>query len=244
MDTEKFTVSRVRFLAFTTAARSLCTSAALAQGDDTLVVDYGKAKHAIALGLALIDPKQPFGTELFDALCGVTISTSKEAVCVRRIQGKLNVLLTQRSKEETAGPGEWHCPGSAQRPGESDDDVFSRLETGEFKAPVTRVFIETWNNPREYRGHFRHDVFLCQVGEGAQGTWFPVDQLPEKTSPHHRDTIIPMAIAAFIKREREGLIRDTVGGLFRTLIESDRGGHFFTRQELWQIAEQLVARLR
>ena len=149
-----------------------------------------------------VNPKEPYGTELFDALLPLNVSTAIEMVCLRHVKkGKVDVYLTQRSLDDTAYPGEWHCPGSFIRPGEEIKDVFARIVQKEIKAGlVSTRFIADVNHPTEARGHVISKVYLCALEEkeGLKGTWFPTNQLPEKTVESHCKRIIPAAFGAFV----------------------------------------------
>lgn len=153
--------------------------------------------------LKIVDPQNPLGTELFDALARVMPVIGYEAVCLRwnpSTQG-VEVYMTQRSPNDTAYPGEWHCPGSVLRYKEEIDDVFFRLETREFGAKLlSRRFVAEINHTKEARGHFISMVYLCTIAEteGLRGKWFPVNNLPEKTVRSHRNRIIPSTVGAFV----------------------------------------------
>jgi len=171
--------------------------------------------------LAKIDPRKPFGTALFDALAKVTVTPAVEAVCLRlqhylpEIDAprslEVQVYLIQRSPDDTAYHGEWHCPGSVLRPGEDIEDVFARLQKKEFNPSAVhfgrRQFVANVNHPTEARGHFLSLVYLCELVDDVaaswdtsslRGKWFPVDNLPEKTVETHRVRIIPAALGAFV----------------------------------------------
>ncbi len=150
--------------------------------------------------LAEIDINQPYGTKLFDALARLTVSVAVEAVCLKETiddkRGKTHreVYLIQRSLTDMAYPGQWHCPGSVMRPGESIEDVMKRLSEQEFSEKIISYrFIENFNYPAEERGHFFSLLHLChlQESEGLKGKWFPIHQLPEKTIEQHRSMVIP-----------------------------------------------------
>ncbi len=152
--------------------------------------------------LGEIDPRKPYGTELFDALAKLTISVAVEAVCLRLNADKnVEVYLIQRSPIDTAYPGEWHCPGSVMRPGENFKDVLDRLAKREFLSKILSAqFVANANHPTEERGHFLSVVYLLTLEEGRdrRGTWFPVNQLPEKTVESHRHRMIPAAVGVFV----------------------------------------------
>ena len=163
-------------------------------------------------GLREIDPTKPYGTELFDVLARLTVSVAVEAVCLRLDPGtkKVEVYMIQRSLDDTAYPGEWHCPGSVLRPREEIEDIFSRLqkkEFGSFAHLGEKRFVANVNHPTEARGHFLSLVYLCNLADDdvgnwdishLRGKWFPVDQLPEETIEHHLKRIIPCALGAFV----------------------------------------------
>lgn len=176
--------------------------------------------------LGEIDPRQPYGTELFDALARVTVSVAVETVCLRLRKEiangvsfragsghtiatddveytEIEVYLVQRSPDDTAYPGQWHCPGSVMRPGESFEDVLERLEQKEFGAPLlSKRFVANINPSRlkpEERGHFLSIVYLCvfEEKEDLRGKWFSVRALPKETVESHRRKIIPCALGMF-----------------------------------------------
>lgn len=163
----------------------------------------GQSNEELLRGLANINPRKPLGTPLFDALAKVTVSIGVEAVCIRQNpeNGDIEVYMTQRPKEKTAYPGEWHCPGSVMRPGEEFSDIFDRLSQKEFGGKIRIIqFVANVNNPDEKRGHFLSIVYLCVIDgeEATTGSWFSVKNLPEETVTHHRLRIIPAAVGAFV----------------------------------------------
>lgn len=165
-----------------------------------------QGSSALLKMLAEINPRQPYGTELFDALARVTISVSVEAVCFRRGGSKdVSVFLKRRSCNDTAYPGEWHVPGSIFRPGEEPEDVLDRLAKREFGCPVEFVqFVANVNHTQEARGHCLSTVYLCRANsiqfQGMDAGWFSVNELPEKTVECHRHRIIPAALGAYVAR--------------------------------------------
>jgi ADP-ribose pyrophosphatase YjhB (NUDIX family) len=152
-------------------------------------------------GLREVDPTKPYGTELFDALARVTVSVAVEAVCLRLdiLTKQVEVYMVQRSPDDTAYPGEWHCPGSFLRPKEEMKDVFDRLSKREFNARVSPIHFVANVNWHEVRGNLLSVVYLCTLETGdLKGCWFPVDQLPEKTVECHRRRVIPAAVGVFV----------------------------------------------
>jgi hypothetical protein len=157
------------------------------------------AKAVAASALRFVPRGQPLGTGLFDAVALHTVSCAFEAVALRRgNDGILRVYLARRADDDTAYPGEYHCPGSIRRPDERWADVASRLSSREFRCQVT--------NPRhvgniftaEARGSFISFVFLVDLeGVTNEDKWYPVDKLPRPMVNIHKKMIIPLAVAAF-----------------------------------------------
>lgn len=147
--------------------------------------------------------EQPFNMAFWEQLTRLTITVAVETIALRQGPQCPEVLLVQRPESEPAYPGEWHSPGSIMRVGEQIEDVIKRLEEKEFGAKLLSYkFIANFNNLHELRGHFFTPVYLCEVDSASwlrsgRGTWFPVNQLPEKTLKHHRDVLIPIAVKAF-----------------------------------------------
>lgn len=160
--------------------------------------------------LAEIDPLKPYGTTLFNALIRLGVTPGIEAVCLRLNDEKaVQVYLTQRSMDETAYPGEWHCPGTVRRPHETIEMGFRRLEAKEFGGQLSSWrYVADVDHPTEARAHLVSQVYLCVLKEdpGLRGKWFPVfplDGMPEATIETHRKRIIPCAVGAFLAANLE-----------------------------------------
>ncbi|MDC0681056.1 NUDIX hydrolase [Sorangium atrum] len=144
--------------------------------------------------LGYVDPREPLGSSLINALSRLPIHLAADAVCLRRNadSGALEVLLTRRGAS-AAGPGEWCCPGSVLSPGEQPEHVLHRVGmtisdftfVGDYFSAATRG----WMLSRV------HQAKLAEVP--ATGTWWPVEQLPNNLVPKHRELVIPMAVKAF-----------------------------------------------
>jgi ADP-ribose pyrophosphatase YjhB (NUDIX family) len=171
--------------------------------------EYDRKKDEAVKALEFINPTQPFGTKLFDSIARVSITVAIETVPIRRCSdGKLEIFLRRRKMDDTAYPGEWHTPGSAMRPGETVQDVLTRLQ-GEFGTGVKVFdFVGNLNNHDEERGHFFTPVYLVELdGEGRQDEthgWYPVNNVPQPVVEHHKNLLFPMAIEAFKAREKGG----------------------------------------
>lgn len=153
--------------------------------------------------LAEIDPRQPLGTPLYDALLRIgPFGTSVEAVCLRLNSKKeVEVYLTQRALNDTAYAGEYHCPGTFVRTDEDFNDTFLRLAEREFGGRLTSWrHIAPVNYPKEARGHCISLVYLCILPDQADlsGTWFPVNNLPRPMVKIHEKRIIPAALGIFV----------------------------------------------
>lgn len=173
-------------------------------------MDPGRKELLIRL-LGEVDPKQPFGTGLFNAIGALSVGAAIEMVCLRLIKGNVEVYMTQRSEDDTAYAGEWHCPGSFVRPGEEISDVFRRISKKEMNSMKfsSITFVANVNHPTEARGHVLSVVYLCifkgsssmddvAIASKLPGKFFPVDKLPEKTVETHVKRIIPAAVGIFV----------------------------------------------
>jgi len=156
-------------------------------------------KSNAAQALRKLNPKEPFGTELFEEIVRVATQTTFEAVILKKTSQGIEVFMTQRSVDEAYG-GQWHCPGTFIRVGETEENVFSRLESKEKVGKfINKVFIDYNNTLMEERGHIIQLIFLCDIEPIADtvGVWFPVDDLPENMVENHRVILIPKATKVF-----------------------------------------------
>lgn len=156
-------------------------------------------KEIAIQALAQINPSKPMGTAFFDAMARKTITVAIETVALYKGPHGIEVYMTYRDPKEVYG-GLWHSPGSALRPGEDPEDLFRRLEQGEFECPiVSKRFIGNLNCPGGLRGHFFTPVYLVVIRESekSSGKWFSVDNLPHDTVDHHAERLIPFAVEAF-----------------------------------------------
>lgn len=148
------------------------------------------------------NPQKGLGTELFNAIARLKVTTTPEIVCFRKnvTTNALEVYLIERALSDTAYPGQWHIPGSALRPTEEIEDVFLRLEEKEIGLKiVSKKFAFHFNNPKEARGHFFSLVYLGTLEEGEGfGKWFAVDNLPLDTVAYHRSEVIPRTATLFL----------------------------------------------
>ncbi|MBI2426760.1 MAG: hypothetical protein HYV34_02840 [Candidatus Kerfeldbacteria bacterium] len=149
-----------------------------------------------------LNPFDPLGTRLFNAVARHSVSVSVEAVCLRRTGRGVGVFLSLRGEEESF-PEEWHCPGSIQRPGETEEQVLQRIQRKELRVPIVSALkADEWDNPGEgARGHTRHLIYIVSLNRGdevATGMWFLVSNLPPDTIHYHRNEVIPRAVRAFL----------------------------------------------
>lgn len=173
--------------------------------EQKLALFRDQLKSLVADLIALVPNDVPYGWKLFGALCRMLPIVDFEAVVIRKsFGGVLEVYLTQRSPNEPAYPGEYHCPGSAVRNGETFWAVGQRLGEGEFGTPIRRLRIlwcaGFWY--QEARGWaFSIPVLVELEGEPRTGKWYPVNNLPKATVEHHRYLILPPAVCAYERME-------------------------------------------
>lgn len=183
--------------------------AMLAQIIALAMSDYKQFKLVVARLLGYIDPRQPFGTALFDAFARITVSVAIEGFALRRnsVTEELDVFLRRRALDDTAYPGEWHAPGTILRPGETYNNAFDRL-AGEFGTSVLSYLLcDNLNWPQEARGHVLSIIFLVDLIDDPRKDethcWFSVDRLPQPMVDSHEHHMLPMAIKAFEDRKRQ-----------------------------------------
>lgn len=162
---------------------------------------YDDDKRNAVEALKKIDPKLPYGTELFNEISRLSVGVAIEAVILRITPQGKEVFLTKRKPGE-AYEGLWHCPGTFLRPGEVIEDAFLRLEekekVGKF---LNKKFIDFANNPFEERGHIIQLIFLCELepldDRYKEDVWFPVNNLPiDKMVENHFNVLIPRALGS------------------------------------------------
>ncbi len=181
-------------------------------GDRVEAFDQDSAKRAAAEALSLVEsgPGKGLGTELFDQVARHSVSYAFEAVAIRRNEnGHLMVYLMKRRDDDTAYPGQYHCPGSVRRPFEKWGDVATRLSRGEFKAAISN-FRKVGEIPTNAaRGSFVSVVYLINLeGETSPEKWFPVNGVIAGSAgipvvDIHQQMLIPLAEAAFEVEEAE-----------------------------------------
>jgi len=147
--------------------------------------------------LTQIPVGEPLGTELFNAVAGITPIIAVEAVVFREWEGKLQVFMTQRGPNESY-PEQWHPPGSIFRNCEQPINVFKRLELREFGVRI-RSFQQVSNFfHQEERGWMLSIIYIVKLTAMPNyGQWFSPDELPVNTVPHHLETVIPKAVEAY-----------------------------------------------
>lgn len=145
---------------------------------DQLSVNRDRLQKAIAHGLAFIDSKWQLDDELINALQRLPVAVTIEAVCRRRNPntGGMEVLLTKRRDVEPNHLVQWCCPRATKQPGESDDQALDRIGL----ALAANLSHRKWfgsGSSSHLPGHWRR-FYRCEVADGANGTWFPVNDIP------------------------------------------------------------------
>lgn len=174
--------------------------------------DQARRQAAHALSQVASGPGTALGTELFDQVARHSVSYAFEAVAMQRDEtGRLMVYLAKRRDDDTAYPGEYHCPGSVRRPYERLRVVAARLSRVEFKTELTNIRRVGEIPTFEQRGSFLSVVFLVNLKMSTTtppDKWFPIDELPAPIVSHHRDMVIPLAAAAFELEEALAKVQD------------------------------------
>ena len=149
-----------------------------------------------------VNPSETLSSELYGAIARIVPSVAIEAVALRTRNGREEVYLTRRSKDDAAYPNMLHCPGSLLRSGETPHHTMQLLALREFKAPIHSFEYIDEIYFMEERGWFNCRAHRVILGaEPTVGIWYPVDDLPADVVQHHIDDIIPMVVRDFRLRQ-------------------------------------------
>jgi ADP-ribose pyrophosphatase YjhB (NUDIX family) len=104
-----------------------------------------------------------------------------EVVVLKDNGGELEVLLTQRTVNDSSFPNMWHVPGTVIRPGETLDVSLKRLAQTELGVEIESYEIAGLiNNLKEPRGHFISPILLVKLRQSPKvGKWQNVKNLDE-----------------------------------------------------------------
>ena len=125
------------------------------------------------------------------------VLTPIETVIFREHQNEIQVLLVRRDKNDPDWPELWHSPGTVLRvsdeargivPREMYHDPIRRLVEMEIGAEIKSMKFAFPLFHNQARGKSNAMVFVCTIDESNDhnGTWYPVDNLPENTIKSHR----------------------------------------------------------
>ncbi len=170
-------------------------------------------KKILTMLLPLLNPKNNFGTDLFNVMSPYWWTPAIEGVAIRKHPKtkKLQVFLARRAADESAYPNKLHCPGTGLRSADAfklaPETQFDRLRKIEGFNASDYKFIGLKYTPEEERGPYVSLVYLVDpsgLQEIAESRWYDWETI--KNDPtlvcHHRDSIIPMAIEVFLKEEK------------------------------------------
>ena len=184
----------------------------LSQEGDTehgRVVDQDAARLAIATCLDLKDPESPMKDEMYNAFTPHATNLAVEGVSFRTNleHGRIEVLLQPRPHDDPRYQGQVACPGQGIRPSDSGPQAaLDRLTAMEFKVPTRYAFVDDVYVTNGLRGWYECKVYLAFPDSAPAGTdWYPADPLPLDTNTFrivrsHRERIVPVALAAYMKR--------------------------------------------
>lgn len=166
-------------------------------------------KAIVAGLLKRIDPTKGFGTVLYKAIARLSWNCYWESVALRYVVKEVEVFMTKRDETDPDWNGYWHVPGTALRPGDTEETAKARLAK-EYGVPVRSLKrvgdagFGWFKSGDEGRGPGISFVFDTTFdGEPALNEWrrwFNVKDLPTPTVPSHISQIIPMAVRAFDER--------------------------------------------
>ncbi|MDB4978422.1 MAG: hypothetical protein JWM56_608 [Candidatus Peribacteria bacterium] len=143
---------------------------------------------------------------VFNALAAKVVLTGIELIILRRHAGWVEVLLLQRPADDPHWPGQWHIPGTILRNSDAPEvlnaegsyrPALLRIQTGELKVRVTNPRPVGSYFHRAERGVVNSLLFIGKADDnGEEGSYFPVDELPDDIIGCHRP-MIELAVEAY-----------------------------------------------
>ncbi|MDO8566250.1 MAG: hypothetical protein Q7S04_03645 [Candidatus Moranbacteria bacterium] len=186
----------------------------LAIGLETNSATKDEVKAAAVAVLGLVDPREPYGSALFNALARLTISVCVEMVILRKAaDSSQEVLLRKRGADEVYAH-QWHAVGSSFRPGDPVAKTSARAlrELGNIPLP-SPVFRGHFNCLTEERGHYVQLIYAIDATGVEIPTmpghieWFSTEALPQDLVENHREVVLPVALGHYDSRDMESFVR-------------------------------------
>lgn len=155
--------------------------------------------------VALLERLEPgfYPIEIFWQFARLNTLAIIELIPLCTLDGRLNVLLTQREKQDKFWPGQWHIPGTVMRPDDNEKTALKRIVKDELAdISVGEVAPIITDIRRSKRGSEQSKVFIVEIdGRGLNvGQLFKVTDLPENTVDGHR-YLIELAAKTFLDRD-------------------------------------------
>ncbi len=151
-------------------------------------------REAAAAFLKQLDPKDPLGPELFNAIARLVPTMCIEVVVVKTVQHHPKVWMTRRRSGDSYA-GQLHCPGTVLRSGEDFHKALIRLGQAELGLDLDgRGSLKSGFFYQEERGWFYGQVIKVTLGEldmnpKMPGGWVDPRHLPMDTVSHHHEVI-------------------------------------------------------
>lgn len=165
-------------------------------------------KKLAASFLVMVNPGLPLGTDLYNIIAENSWSVSFECVAIRRNKKtrKIQVFLAKRANNDSAYPGQLHCPGTIYRPNDTELTTLERLKKTEGIGVAAYQFVNDviFNDER---GPIIARVYLVEspTKKTESGKWHNWESVESNANvvAGHREQIIPAAVEAFLKREKK-----------------------------------------
>lgn len=162
------------------------------------------SRRKIAAALLNSLPNGAMGTQLFDAVAKKTVGCCIELVV---INGKrpVEVLLKRRADDDTAYPGQWHCPGTFLRPGEGYGEALARLVERELPGAqlIQPAVLFPLDPIQEDRGSIVQVVMMARIENAPEADdvmWVDLEEACngqiENMVENHWRSILPYCKAA------------------------------------------------
>ena len=135
---------------------------------------------------------------IFHEIARLTATPVIEIVPLRRVAGRVQILLTERDANDLFWPGQPHVPGTVIRATDTLESAFARVFNQELGgvAASRPTFVENILNHSNRGAECSQIYWIDVTGETTVGQFYDVEKLPE-TVVASQMNFIPAAIESY-----------------------------------------------
>jgi len=143
---------------------------------------------------------------VFREVTRVYVTAIVEIVPLRLVDGKTQVLMTRRERDDLYWPKLWHTPGTVLRATDKKGDLvdaFERIMKGElgYQGEYVPVFVYQRFSQSTRGSEFSAVHYVEISGEAGKGEWFDVEKLPTDWVETQKE-MIEKSVECFKKDKR------------------------------------------